>query len=102
MSLTIFPTLPGAIVRHQVLKGLNVTQGDLAKAMGVSKVRVNHIINGRAPITVNMALRLARVTNTTPEYWLRLQIEWDLHHAKRRMRREIEKLEPLCASSGDD
>ncbi len=92
---TVVPTLPGAVLRHQILKRLAIRQADLAHAMGVSTVRINHIVMGKAPITVEMALRLGKVTNTAPEYWLALQTEYSLHHARRRHARMLEKLQPL-------
>lgn len=95
MALKIIPPLPGSLVRHKILKPLKIRQADLAKAMGMSTVRINHIVNGRAPITPETALRLARVTNTAAEYWLALQTEFDLHRTRRRLARTLEGLQPL-------
>jgi len=52
---------------------MDVTQAQLADAMGISRVRVNQLVNGHAAITVETALRLGHVTDTEPEYWLALQ-----------------------------
>ena len=96
MSITtVVPTMPGAVVRHQILKRLGIRQSDLARAMGISTVRVNHIVMGKAPITVEAALRLGKATNTDPEYWLALQTAYSLHRARRRLARTLEKLRPL-------
>jgi addiction module HigA family antidote len=98
MSTTIVPPLPGAVLRHKVLSRLKMRQADLARAMGVSTVRVNHIVNGKAPITPEMALRLERATNTDAAYWLALQMEFSLCRARRRLALELQKLQPVPGS----
>jgi addiction module HigA family antidote len=70
----------------------DITQESLATAMGVSRFSVNQIINGRRTITAEMALRLARVLGTTPEFWLNLQQGVDIHEARERLGEEIERL----------
>lgn len=82
MALRIVPPLPGAVIRQRVLKKFGLRQADLARAMGMSKVRINHILNGKAPVTASVALRLAYVTDTAPEDWMTLQSEHELFRAK--------------------
>jgi addiction module HigA family antidote len=81
------------------IEGRGITQSDLARAMGVSRVRVNQIVRGHAPITTEMALRLGKVTGTSPEYWLGLQREFDLARAGRRLASKLSKLPELTSSS---
>jgi len=95
MSLRTVPPHPGSILRHQVVNRLKIRQADFARAMGITTVRLNQILNGRAPITPGMALRIARVTNTAPEYWLGLQGKFDLHVAKKRLAVTLAALEPF-------
>jgi len=78
-----------------VLEQMPIRQADFARAMGISTVRLNQILNGRAPITPEMALRLARVTGSSPEYWLALQNDWSLHKTRARLRTELDKLPVL-------
>ena len=85
MTLRTVPPLPGLVLRHQILKPRGLMQAELARAMGLSSVRISQIMNGRAPITVETALRLGQVTGTEPEYWIRLQTDYDLFHAKKRL-----------------
>jgi addiction module HigA family antidote len=82
---------------------MRIKQADLANAMGVSKVRINQILNGHAPITPEMALRLAKVTGTAAHDWLALQRDFDLHRAQRRLARELQKLPSLVPKpTGED
>jgi addiction module HigA family antidote len=101
MTIQIIPPMPGLILRHKILKRMGIKQAELAEAMDVSKVRINQILNGRAPITPNMALRLGRVTNTAPEYWLGLQRDFDLHQARHRLASVLEKLPILPGRASD-
>lgn len=78
---------------------MNMRQSELARAMGISKVRINQILNGRAPISTEVALRLGQVTRTAPDYWLRVQSEFDLYQANRRLRPVLDKL-PILQSMG--
>jgi antitoxin HigA-1 len=88
------PTSPGEILRKHIL-GQNITQERLADAMKVSRFSINQIINGRRAVTPEMALRLARVTSTTPDFWLNLQRQLDLYHASLRLASELNDLDVL-------
>jgi addiction module HigA family antidote len=92
MTITTKPPAPGDLIRHQILKRFALRQADLASAMGISKVRLNLIINTKAPITPEMALRLAKVTSTEAEYWLGHQVEYELHRARTRLSGELDEL----------
>jgi antitoxin HigA-1 len=88
------PVSPGEVLRDDILKG-EITQEQLARAMGVSRFSVNQIINGRRAVTAEMALRLARVTSTTPSFWLNLQRDMDLYEAKLKLSASLDRLEVL-------
>jgi addiction module HigA family antidote len=88
------PVSPGEVLRDYILKG-EITQERLAKAMHVSRFSVNQIINGRRAITAEMALRLARVTSTTPGFWLNLQRDMDLYEAKLKLGSSLDRLKVL-------
>jgi antitoxin HigA-1 len=75
------PTHPGDILREDYLKPLSMTIQDMASTLGVSRKTLSKIINGRGSITPDMALRLSRAFNTTPELWLNLQRNYDLWRA---------------------
>ncbi|MFY9260793.1 MAG: HigA family addiction module antitoxin [Gallionella sp.] len=76
------PVHPGAIIKYDYLEPLLLTVTQLAQHLGVSRVIVSKIVNERASVTADMALRLASVFDTTPDLWLGLQKEYDLWHAE--------------------
>ena len=90
------PTHPGEMLQEEFLKPLGVTQSAFAIRLGVSFPRLNEVIRGKRGVTPDTALRLARVTGMSADFWLGLQQDWDLWHALRSDRaRAIEQLEPL-------
>jgi addiction module HigA family antidote len=91
------PTHPGEMLLEEFLKPLGITQSAFARQLGVSFPRLNEIINGKRSVTIDTALRLARVTGMSTEFWLGLQQDWDLWHALRSKEAdEIANLEPLA------
>ena len=90
------PTHPGEMLLEEFLKPLDVSQSAFAVRLGVSFPRLNEIIRGKRTVTPDTALRLARVTGMSADFWLGLQQDWDLWHALRsRKAAVIEELEPL-------
>ena len=90
------PTPPGEMLLEEFLKPLEVTQSAFAIRLGVSFPRLNEIIRGKRAVTPDTALRLARVTGMSADFWLGLQQDWDLWHALNSDRAAvIEELEPL-------
>ena len=76
------PTHPGAILREDVLPALKMTQTELAQRLGVSRLSVSELLHEKRGMTPEMALRVAKLLNTTPESWLRMQEAVDLWEAK--------------------
>ena len=72
------PTHPGPILREDVLPTLEMTQTELAQRLGVSRLTVSELLHEKRGITPEMALRVAKLLNTTPESWLRMQQAVDL------------------------
>lgn len=89
------PTHPGELLREETLPAAGLTQIELAARLGVSRRTVNELIHERRPVTPDMAHRLARVFNTTPEFWLRLQQTVDIWDALEANRQEYDRLKPL-------
>ena len=88
----------GLMLREEFLKPLEMTQTELAERIGVSYVRVNELVNEKCGVTPDTALRLSRLLNTTPEFWLNGQQNWDLWHAMQGPQaKEIERIEPVSA-----
>ena len=81
---------------EEFLRPLNITQTAFAARLGMSGPRLNEIIRGKRAVTPDTALRLERVLGMSAEFWLGLQQDWDLWHAKHGDRAaEIAELEPL-------
>ena len=90
------PTHPGEMLLEEFLKPLAITQSDFATRLGVSFPRLNEIIKGRRGVTPDTALRLAKVLGMSAEFWLGLQLDWDLWNAMRsKDYAAIEQLEPV-------
>ena len=88
------PVCPGDVLRDYILSH-NVTQAQLADAMKVSRLSVNQIINGRREVTAEMALRLAFVLSTSPDFWLNLQRSVDLYKARLKLAGSCENFRVL-------
>ena len=90
------PTHPGEMLLEEFLKPLDISQSAFAIRLGVSFPRLNEVIRGKRAVTPDTALRLARVTRMSADFWLGLQQDWDLWHALHdEGAAEIEALQPL-------
>jgi len=90
------PTHPGEMLLEEFLKPLGISQSEFAVRLGVSFPRLNEIIRGKRAVTPDTALRLAQVLAMPADFWLGLQMDWDLWHALRSEKSvEIAQLEPV-------
>jgi len=80
------PVHPGYFLETRFLKPLRITQQALAKALGISRRRVNELIRGHRGITADTAVRLAIFFSNDASFWMQLQTDWDLHQAAKRLR----------------
>ena len=78
------PPHPGEVLRALCLEPLGVTVTDAARALGVSRKALSGILNGRAGISPEMAIRLSKAFDTTAESWLGQQLQYDLWQAERK------------------
>lgn len=93
------PTHPGEMLLDEFLAPRGLTQRELADAIHVSYQRINEIVNGRRNVTPSTALRLARFFGTSPDFWMNLQLRWDLYHSQREEQRELQRIRPLIAAT---
>ena len=77
------PVHPGRIVRHGCLEPLGLSVTDGAKVLGVTRQALNNIVNGKAGISPEMAIRLTKAFGSTPETWLAMQSAYDLAEARK-------------------
>lgn len=92
------PTHPGAILREDVLPGLGMTQTEFARLLGVSRLTVSELILEKRGLSAEIALRIAKLLNTTPESWLRMQTALDLWNARQSVG-QLNEIHPLCRES---
>ncbi len=72
---------PGEMLLEEFIKPLGLRQADAAKELGVSVNRLGEVVRGKRRITADTALRLSRLFKTSPQFWMRLQADWDVHQA---------------------
>ena len=78
---------------EEFLRPLGITQSELATRIGVAWTRVNQLVNGKRGVTPDTALRLERLFGMPADFWLTLQLRWDLYHAKHAPEaKELEKI----------
>jgi antitoxin HigA-1 len=80
------PPHPGEFLESRFLKPLAISQTELAQALGVSRRRVNELINGRRAITPDTAVRLSLFFGNDAAFWMHLQVAWDMHAAMRQVK----------------
>ncbi len=81
------PPHPGEVLRELCLEPLELTVTDAARALGVSRKTLSAILNGRAGISPEMAVRLSLAFNTSAESWLNQRLQYDLWHAEKARKR---------------
>ena len=90
------PPHPGEVIREFCIEPLNLTVSQAAEALGVTRKTFSTLLNGRAGISPEMALRLSKVFGRSPEGWLRLQQQFDLWKAEQAV--DISKLKRIKAA----
>ena len=93
------PTHPGEVLREDVLPALGITQGEIARRLGVSRLTVSELLREKRAVSPDMALRLARLLNTTPESWLNMQQAMDLWELGRARTRRYARIKPVRAAA---
>lgn len=89
------PTHPGVMLQEEFLLPLGMTPQDLAEAILLPYAQVAAIVNRQQGITAGIAYRLSRYFGNTPNFWLNLQMVWDMYHAQRSEAAELERIQPL-------
>ena len=93
------PPHPGLVIREDVLPDLGLSVTDAANQLGVSRVALSRVINGRAAISADMAIRFAQWLGGSAETWLRAQAQYDLWHAEREKRIKIRPAQRTFATA---
>lgn len=90
---------PGEIIKEEYLKPLNMSANALAVALRIPAPRINDVIRQKRGVSIDTALRLARYFNTTAQFWMNLQISYDLKIAKQNMTKIKDEIIPLQATT---
>jgi len=90
------PIHPGELLR-EIIADRGTSQAEIARAIGVSPMRISHIVRETRPVTADLALRFGRAFGQTPEFWMGLQADYDLKIAEREARASLRKIRRLAA-----
>jgi antitoxin HigA-1 len=86
------PPHPGEILRDTILGEDGLSVSEFARRLGVSRVALSRVVNARAAVSADMALRLAAALGGSAESWLHMQVSYDLWHASRKPRPKVEPI----------
>jgi len=93
------PTHPGEMLLEEFLVPMGLTQQELANAIRVPYQRVNEIVHGRRGITPSTALRLAKFFGTSADFWMNLQLRWDLFQARQEEGGVLDTIQPFSTAA---
>ncbi len=94
----ISPVHPGVYLK-ELMTELNLSQYRLARELGVPAMRINHVVNGKRPVTAELALRLGRYFGQNPRYWINLQSRYDMDVAEDALSEKVAmEVRPLMAA----
>jgi len=93
------PTHPGEMLLEEFLNPMGITQKELADHIRVPYQRINEIINGRRGVTPSTALRLAKFFNMSADFWMNLQLRWDLYFAQQDESDILETIQPYSTAA---
>ena len=93
------PTHPGEMLLEEFLNPMGISQKDLADNIQVPYQRVNEIVNGRRGITPSTALRLAKFFDMSADFWMNLQLRWDLYFAQQDENKILNSIHPYSVST---
>ena len=94
------PTHPGEMLLEEFLTPMGLTQRDLADAIHVPYQRINEIINERRSVTPGTALRLAKFFRMSADFWMNMQMRWDLYQAQQAEQEELKSIQPHAQVAG--
>jgi addiction module HigA family antidote len=93
------PTHPGEMLLEEFLKPMVITQKELSDSIHVPYQRINEVINQKRGITPSTALRLAKYFGVSEDFWLNIQLRWDLYKARNKEVTELKKIRPYKPNS---
>lgn len=92
------PIHPGVFLK-EILDELGMSQNSFAHTIGVSPMRISHVVKGSRPVTAELAVLFGRVFGQTPTYWMNLQTSYDLKTAEKNMVQRVQQVQPLLLAA---
>ncbi|NJD37625.1 MAG: HigA family addiction module antidote protein [Geobacter sp.] len=89
---------PGEYLK-ELLEELHLSQNTFALSIGVSAMRISHVVHGKRPVTAELAILFARAFSQTPQYWMNLQASYDLKVTEKTMARRIRQVQPIALAA---
>jgi antitoxin HigA-1 len=93
------PTHPGEVLLEDVIKPLRISISEAARHLGISRKTLSEIVNGKCGVSPEVAVRIAKATNTSPESWLAMQMKLDLWHAVQKEPTDVVRLGESAAAN---
>jgi len=90
------PSHPGEIIKKFILDEFKISQTMLSERLNVSRRTINQLVNKQRPLSTIMALRLSKLTNTSPEYWINFQTAYDLFLIQNDKSLHLEKISAIA------
>lgn len=97
ISDALAPVHPGEILLEEFIKPYGLTAGRTAARLNIARPRIEKLVRGQTPVTVDTALRLERLFGASAQFWLNLQSSYDLEMAQRGLAPDIASIEPFAA-----
>ncbi|NWG28660.1 MAG: HigA family addiction module antidote protein [Ignavibacteriaceae bacterium] len=95
LNLKSKPTHPGEILNEEFLKPLEISQTDLAEALGTTFRTINELVNGKRNLSSEMAVKLAKYFGTSAELWFNLQNQYDIYVVSKSLNKQLNQIKPF-------
>jgi addiction module HigA family antidote len=92
------PIHPGIFLK-EILDELGISQNAFAQVIGVSPMRISHVIKGTRPVTAELALLFGKAFGQTPNYWMNLQTSYDLKTAEKALVQKVRQVQPISKAA---
>ena len=92
------PIHPGVFLK-EILDELGMSQNTFAQAIGVSPMRISHVVKGSRPVSAELAVLFGKVFGQTPAYWMNLQNSYDLKTAEKNLVQRLRQVQPLSPAA---
>lgn len=89
---------PGVFLA-EILDETGISQAEFARRIGVSRMRISHVVNGQRPVTAELAYLIGKAFGQTPQYWMNLQVSYDLKTAEPGLKNKLRHINPFEAAA---